>query len=169
MLVFTGFRLASPSEFMSVYRVGKEQLVIFVTTIIAVLATDLLIGIGIGIATKFAIHFLNGVSLKSVFFPYLDIEEDVNGAVTVHAAESAVFSNWIAFRRQLVAASLAQGKGVTLDLSDTKLVDHSVMENLHELEEEFHRAGVELKIVGLERHESLSDHPMAARKKVLAS
>ncbi|TWU43651.1 C4-dicarboxylic acid transporter DauA [Rubripirellula tenax] len=169
MLVFTGFRLASPSEFMSVYRVGKEQLVIFVTTIIAVLATDLLIGIGIGIATKFAIHFLNGVSLKSVFFPYLDIAEDVDGNVTVDAAESAVFSNWIAFRRQLTAASLAKGKGVTLNLSRTKLVDHSVMEKLHELDEEYHHAGVELNIVGLDGHKSLSNHPMAARKKVAVS
>ncbi|MDA8744405.1 SulP family inorganic anion transporter [Rubripirellula amarantea] len=165
MLVFTGFRLASPSEFMSVYRVGKEQLVIFVTTIIAVLSTDLLIGIGIGIATKFAIHYLNGVSPRSLLFPYLDIEENVDGEITVHAAESAVFSNWIAFRRQLVSASLVHGKGATIDFSNAHLVDHSVMEKLHELEDEFHRAGVELTIVGLDNHTPLSDHPMAARKR----
>lgn len=165
MLVFTGFRLASPNEFRHVYRVGKEQLVIFVVTIIAVLATDLLIGIGIGIATKLAIHFLNGVSLRSVFFPYLDIEENIDGDMLVDAHESAVFSNWIVFRRQVVAASLAKGKSVTIDMSDVRLIDHSVMEKLHELEDEFRRGGCELRVIGLDEHKPLSSHPFAARKR----
>lgn len=166
MLVFTGFRLASPTEFMNVYRVGKEQLVIFVTTIIAVLATDLLIGIGIGIATKFAIHYLNGVSLRSLFSPYIDIEETANGKVTVRVAQSAVFSNWIAFRRQVVEASLARGKDCTLDFANTHLIDHSTMEKLHELEDEFSRAGITLRVTGMDSHQPMSDHPMATRKLV---
>src|SRR5204863_6488632 len=56
MLVYTGFRLASPREFISVFRIGKEQLLIFVATLVGVLATDLLIGVAIGIAVKLAIH-----------------------------------------------------------------------------------------------------------------
>lgn len=164
MLVFTGFRLASPNEFLNVYRVGKEQLVIFVTTIVAVLATDLLIGIGIGIATKFAIHFLNGVSPRSWFVPDLDIHQDAADHVLVHASQAAVFSNWISFRGQLVNASLAHGKNCTLDFAKTHLIDHSVMGNLDELQDEFHRAGVKLEIIGLDHHRSLSNHPMAARK-----
>lgn len=166
MLVFTGFRLASPSEFMGVYRIGKEQLVIFVSTIIAVLATDLLIGIGIGIGVKLLIHWFNGVSIRSLMFPYLAVEEDSAGAITIRAKESAVFSNWLAFRRQVVTASLSRGKGATIDMSGTRLVDHSVMEKLHELEDEFHRAGVELKVVGLSDHRPLSEHPFAARKRI---
>ena len=35
MLVYTGFRLASPREFVHVFRIGREQLVIYVTTIVA--------------------------------------------------------------------------------------------------------------------------------------
>src|SRR5262249_24578589 len=52
MLVYTGFRLASPREFVHMYKIGREQLVVFVATIVAVLATDLLKGIAIGIAVK---------------------------------------------------------------------------------------------------------------------
>jgi MFS superfamily sulfate permease-like transporter len=163
MLVFTGFRLASPSEFLNVYRVGKEQLVIFVTTLVAVLATDLLIGIGIGITTKFVIHYLHGVSPRSWFIPDLDIHQDAEDHVSIRACSSAVFSNWISFRRQVVAASLAHGKNCTLDFTKTHLIDHSVMENLHELEEEFQRAGVSLNVIGLQDHIAMSNHPMAAR------
>ncbi|MEZ6087321.1 MAG: SulP family inorganic anion transporter [Pirellulaceae bacterium] len=165
MLVFTGFRLASPTEFLNVYRIGKEQLVIFVVTIIAVLATDLLIGIAIGIATKFAIHYANGVSLRSLLIPDLEIEESTEDGIVIRIAQSAVFSNWIAFRRQIVNASMMQGKSCTLDFNNAHLVDHSVMEKLHDLEDEFHRAGVELHVVGLEGHRSFSDHPFAARKR----
>ncbi len=132
------------------------------------LATDLLIGIGIGIATKFAIHLFNGVSIKSLLFPYLAIEEDIEGHVVIRAHESAVFSNWIAFRRQVVAANLAKGKPVEIDMSGTHLVDHSVMEKLHELEDEFHRAGVDFRVAGLDNHRGLSAHPHATRKRSLA-
>ncbi len=49
MLVYTGTRLAHPNEFRNVYRIGKEQLLLFVVTLVVVLATDLLIGVAAGI------------------------------------------------------------------------------------------------------------------------
>src|SRR5688500_10872080 len=131
MLVYTGFRLASPKEFINVFKIGREQLVIFVVTIVAVLATDLLIGIAIGIATKFLIHVINGVPPRSFFKPYLDVERTTDDTVEIRAKESAVFSNWIPFRRQIEQVGLIQKNNVIVDLSETRLVDHSVMEKLH--------------------------------------
>ena len=75
MLVYTGFRLASPREFVNVYKVGREQLAVFVTTIIAVLATDLLIGIAIGIALEFAIYLFSYPPLRSLFVPHTTVEK----------------------------------------------------------------------------------------------
>lgn len=164
MLIFTGFRLASPAEFLHVYRVGKEQLIIFVGTLVAVLLTDLLIGICVGIGIKFLIHLVNGVPIRSLFLPYLNAEVGPNNTVVIHAHHSAVFSNWILFRRRLLQLGSEGHENVTLDLSKTKLVDHSVMEKLHELEEEFHAMGLKFQVVGLENHRSMSDHPYAARK-----
>ena len=162
MLCYTGFRLASPKEFMNVFRIGVEQLVIFVVTIVAVLATDLLIGIGI--ATKFAIHAMNGVPPRSFFKPYLDVEPQEGGPVVIRAKESAVFSNWIPFRRQIEQIGLVQRNDVVVDLSETKLVDHSVMEKLHEMEELFQQEGLKFEVRGLDAHRQLSSHDMAARK-----
>jgi len=101
MLVYTGYRLAHPTEFLHVYRIGREQLAIFVTTLVAVLATDLLIGIGIGIALKMVIHVVNGVPVRSLFKPYLEVQEVDSNTSRIIARESAVFSNWIPFRRQI--------------------------------------------------------------------
>ncbi|HEX6985455.1 MAG TPA: SulP family inorganic anion transporter [Planctomycetaceae bacterium] len=169
MLVYTGFRLASPKEFVNVFKIGKEQLVIFVTTIVAVLATDLLVGIGIGIATKILIHAINGVPPRSFFKPYLDVERTTDDTVEIRAKESAVFSNWIPFRRQIEQLGLIQRNNVVVDLSETKLVDHSVMEKLHEMERLFQEEGLRFEVRGLDAHRQLSPHELAARKSGLTS
>lgn len=168
MLVYTGFRLAHPSEFLQMYRVGREQLLIFVVTLTAVLATDLLIGIAIGIALKIAIHVINGVPLSSLFKTFLDVETLGENTCVVHVHRSAVFSNWIPFRRQLEYLGMVQRQNVVVDLSQTFLVDHNVMDKLHELEQEFAQEGLTLTISGLERHQPLAEHERAARKRVHA-
>ena len=166
MLIYTGFRLAHPMEFLHVYKVGKEQLVIYVTTIIAVLATDLLIGIAIGIAVKFLIHLVNGVPIKSLFRPYMEVVPENDNTCRIVASHAAVFSNWILFRRQIVGAGLVECKNVIVDLSAVKLIDHTVMQKLRELEREFEAANLVLTVEGLENHRPLSDHPQAARKRL---
>ncbi|MCC9608233.1 SulP family inorganic anion transporter [Blastopirellula sp. JC732] len=165
MLIYTGFRLAHPREFVHVFKVGREQFVIYVTTLVAVLATDLLIGVGIGIALKFCIHIFNGAPLKSLFLPEIEVLEEQDGTYRIVAANSVVFSNWLAFRRKIVEAGLVQRHNVSVDLTDARLVDHTVMEKLHELERDFEREGLQLKIIGLDNHQPLSAHPHAARKR----
>ncbi len=167
MLVYTGYRLASPREFVNVFRIGSEQLLLFMVTIVGVLATDLLVGVGIGIALKFAIHALNGVPLHSFFKPFLQVTTLDDQTVQINAAGSAVFSNWLPFRRQIVQLGLVQGNDVVVNLAGTRLVDHSVMEKLEELTHDFEQAGRKLEVVGLEAHRGLSAHRHATRRRVM--
>ena len=102
MLVFTGFRLASPPSFAHMYHVGREQLVVFVATIVGVLATDLLVGIFIGIAVKALIHVLRGVPPLSLL-RLKAREQRSGGEVTLVVNDSAVFSTWLALRSRLQA------------------------------------------------------------------
>jgi MFS superfamily sulfate permease-like transporter len=165
MLVYTGCRLASPREFIDVFRIGAEQLVIFVATIAGVLATDLLVGVGIGVAVKFTIHAINGVPARELFKPFLDVTTIDGSTVRVDAGGSAVFSNWIPFRRQIERLGLVQRNDVILNLAGTRLVDSNVMEKLDELQGEFARAGLRLDVVGLDDHRPASAHPLAARRR----
>jgi MFS superfamily sulfate permease-like transporter len=168
MLVYTGYRLAHPTEFVHVYQIGREQLVIFVTTLVAVLATDLLIGIAIGIGVKLLIHVMNGVPMRALFKTFLDVEPQGTNTCLVRAHESAVFSNWIPFRRQIEDLGFVQRQNIILDVSDTKLIDHTVMDKLHEMQRDFQREGLTLEIVGLDAHLPLAQHQHAARKRGLA-
>ena len=169
MLVYTGYRLAHPLEFIHVYRIGKEQLAIFVITMVAVLATDLLIGIAIGILLKMMIHVTNGVPLKAMFKPYLDVEQFDENTSLIIARQSAVFSNWIPFRRQIEQIGLVQRRNLIVDVSDTQLVDHSVMEKLEEIGRDFEQEGLSFEVRGLETLQPLSRNSHAARKRGLAA
>lgn len=162
MLIYTGIRLASPREFLAVYRVGPEQLIIFASTLVGVLAIDLLWGIAIGIGVKFLLHAFNGVPLASFFAPQIDVRETAPHTYNVEVNASAVFSNWLMMRSKL--NKLTDAKSVTVDLSQSKLVDHTVMEKLHEMETDFHHRGCEFVIIGLDDHRSFSKHPFATRK-----
>jgi MFS superfamily sulfate permease-like transporter len=163
MLVFVGFRLAHPTEFYQIYRIGKEQLLTFVATLIGVLATDLLIGVAIGVGVELLVYWLD-VPTRSLFKPSLHVEPRGDDAVLVTARDSAVFTNWLVFRNRLLRLGLYDRKNVVLDLSATRLVDHSVMEKLHELERDFERAGFHLDVVGLDAHAPFSDHPFSGRR-----
>ena len=166
MLVFTGYRLASPKEFRHVLKIGREQLVIFVSTMVAVLATDLLIGIAIGIVVKFGIHIMHGAPIRSLFKPVLDIKQVSENSYLITARQSAVFSNWIPLKKKIESICKDERiTSLTLDFSDTRVVDHTVLEKLHQLQKEFEQHGRALIIEGLVDHQSLSSQPQAARRK----
>ena len=169
MLVFTGSRLAHPTEFMHVYRIGKEQLAVFVTTIVVVLATDLLIGVAAGILLKMMIHMANGVPLRSLFKSYIEVHEVNDTTSMIVARESAVFSNWIPFRRQIEDIGLVQKRNLILDLSNTNLVDNSVMEKLDEVRARFEQEGIGLEIHGLNALQPVSENPHATRRRGLVT
>lgn len=162
MLIFTGTRLASPTEFTKTYRIGPEQLVIFLTTMFVTIATDLLVGVGAGLVMKMVIHLVNGVPVGGLFKPA--VEEVVDAErVVLRVKHAAVFSNYLTIKKYIVKH--AEAKHVVVDFDDARLVDHTVMEKLHEQEDLFKRAGRKLELCGLDGHKSLSAHPLAARKK----
>lgn len=163
MLVYTGFRLASPREFVRTYKVGSEQFLVFVGTIIATLATDLLIGIAVGICLEVLFHLRHGCPVGGLLRPDVDIVPEGDRMVVVVVKQAAVFSNWLGLRSVILKEAVDRDD-VIIDLSHTHFVDHSVMEKLHQLEEDFAHSGKYLKVLGLDEHLPLSPHPLAARK-----
>ncbi|MFM8288410.1 MAG: SulP family inorganic anion transporter, partial [Planctomycetaceae bacterium] len=162
MLVYTGFRLAHPREFLSTWRVGLDQLAVFVTTIVATLATDLLLGIATGMVLKLALHFWHARTLKGMFRHDLEVAESPDGSAVIRVHGPAVFSNWLGLEK--VLSSFSPQQPITLDLQDAHLIDHSTMQRLVELESEYAAEGRGFQICGLDSHLSASAHPAATRR-----
>ncbi|MGZ4980899.1 MAG: SulP family inorganic anion transporter, partial [Methylobacter sp.] len=149
-------------EFAKVMGVGKEQLFMFVVTIIGVLATDLLIGVGIGILAKFAIHMLRGVRPNNLFKIHFVIEPRDADTVVVSIVGAAIFSNFMSLKTAL--AGLDSGKTVIFQLNNAYLIDHTVMEFLHDFQHNYERQGGQCEFLGLEYHDTFSEHPLAVRR-----
>lgn len=163
MLVYTGTRLASPKEFLHMYKLGVDQLVVFVGTVIGVLATDLLIGIVIGACLELGLHLLRGISWRSMWSPDLQISKQADQTI-VKPSDSAIFTTWIRLKRCLL--QLDPVERVVVDLSTAQIVDHTVMSKLDDLQRDWSHEGRQLAITGLENHRGTSSHPLSCRRRV---
>jgi MFS superfamily sulfate permease-like transporter len=162
LLVFTGFRLASPREFANVMGIGKEQLFIFIATIISVIATDLLIGVAIGILVKLAIHLMHGAKPNNLFKIHFTQNVQSDGSILIHIQGAAVFSNFMALKE--VLSQIEHGKTLIFDKSAVTLIDHTVMEFFHGFQHDYESQGGHCEFQGLDAHEAFSAHPLAARR-----
>lgn len=163
MLVAVGIKLAHPREFVHTFKVGKEQLAIFLVTIFFTLFEDLLIGIAAGMLLKIIIHLYNGVPLSALFKAPTIISFEGNNYL-VEIDKAAIFTNYIRIKSRL--ESIPPGFNVTINLQTTKLTDHSVMENLQHFKHDYESTGGIVTIIGLENHKPLSNHELAGRKMV---
>ncbi len=161
MLIYAGCRLAHYKEFLHMWHVGKEQLIIFLATIVGVLATDLLIGVGIGILAKFIIQMYYGVGPMDFFaMPAVVTQQGSSQKITLSGP--AVFTNWLRLKKLI--SSAPSDANVVIDCAKAKFLDHTVMSRLHDMERDFKQEGRTLTLTGLEQHRKLSHSPLAARK-----
>ena len=160
MLIGVGWKLAHPREFGHMAKIGADQIAVFITTIIFTLATDLLIGIGAGIVLKLLLHLGRGVKFRSLFSAKSQI---VGNTITVYNA--AVFSNFVKVKNKIHSFEFTDD--VILDLSDCVFIDHSVIETLYHIKNDFSTEVGSLTILGIEELKNVgsSTHLLAARRR----
>lgn len=161
LLIYAGFRLASPRAFAKTMDIGKEQLALFVVTIVAILASNILLGVFIGIAAKLMLHRWRGVGLRDLFHPSYSITQDAAGSYHVSVDGAAVFSNLIALQSRMMA--IPEGETVVFDLSSAALIDHTVMDYIDRYCQDYSERGGRCAILGLDLSRPSSSHPLAAR------
>jgi MFS superfamily sulfate permease-like transporter len=160
LLIGVGWKLTHPREFGHMAKIGMDQVAIFITTIIVTLATDLLVGIGAGIFLKILLHLFRGVPLNRMFKPNVRVEGN-----RVSIEEAAVFSNFIPVKKKILSFNYTD-KAI-VDFSNCHFVDHTVIETLYHIRDDFSAEGGELKIIGIEELQPVgkSKHPLAALKR----
>lgn len=165
MLITVGIKLAHPREFIQTFKIGKEQLAIFLVTIFFTLFEDLLVGIGTGMLLKIIIHVYHGAPVMSLFKAPV-VVSFTDDTYLFEIDKAAVFTNYLGIKSKLEA--IPPGFNVIIDLKNTQLIDHSVMENLHHFEHDYNINGGVCTIIGHQDHKPVSKHRLAARKKPIS-
>jgi len=187
ILIYVGWKLCEYKVFTKTYAVGRDQLIIFVITILAILGTDLLSGILIGVAAEVLMllyllmpsfrYVLAGrmsagnscvlmwANLKSLFqSPVIKVKELKREGVTHYemTISSLVCFNLLPLDKLL--SSLPDKEGVTLIVNESgRIIDHTAMEYLHQFEEECVRDGRVFELLGIENFVQFTGHSLAAR------
>jgi MFS superfamily sulfate permease-like transporter len=165
LLHFTGTRLASPSELGHAWKIGPDQLLLFTTTLVVTLATDLLVGVGVGLALKLVIHAIRGTYPTTVFLSRVErIRSGTELRLKLQGA--AAFPSLLKVQRELAHLD-RDVRRIVIDLNDARLVDHTFLCRIEAMAAEI--ATAKLEIEGLEGMRAASSHPHATRRKPVES
>ncbi|MFT7499290.1 MAG: MFS superfamily sulfate permease-like transporter [Porticoccaceae bacterium] len=166
ILVHTGFKLASPKVFKHAYDQGVEQLLFLSSTLIITLFTDLLYGIIGGILITLFLHILLAKVGFSRFFKLIyksgsKVYRLENGSYDVKLKG---ISNFLyALQLDKLLEEVPKGATVRIDMSKTRLVDLSIMENLIDFKRIQEDQGGDVKLIGLDNHVSSTSHNRALK------
>ena len=187
ILVYVGWRLCEYRVFQKTYAIGRDQIVIFLITVVAILATDLLFGIMIGIAAEIMmLAYLLSPSFRTVLTGRLNYSQatalvlrnlvDIFRSPVIKVKQneysgrpnyeitlgSVVCFNLLPLDKLL--QSLPQDASITLAASESgHIIDHTAMEYLHNFQEECLREGRAFRLMGMENYYQFTPHALSAR------
>ena len=143
ILLVIGYKLANLEVFRQMARLGWSQFLPFLTTIVAIVLTDLLTGIGIGLAVSIVIVLRNSF-LNSHF---IHEEHGIQGkpSLKMTLAEEVVFLNKGRIKKDL--NEVPEGAKVTIDMSRSFIIDHDVLEIISEFKNQAKRKNIDVTLI----------------------
>ncbi len=129
ILLVTGYKLASVKMFRDFYAKGMNQFIPFITTVVAIVFTDLLIGTLLGLACS--VFFLLRANFSNSFHERHEIHPQ-GEVIRLKLSQEVSFLNRGALLDRL--SSLPANSNVVLDASDTQFIDHDVLEIIREFD-----------------------------------
>lgn len=145
ILFLVGYKLAKPSLFKQMYSLGKTHFVPFMVTILGIVFTDLLTGIGMGLAV--AIFYVLYNNYKKPFL--FEDKHFKDGKIHLVLAEDVTFLNKASIQRTL--SQIPDGSKVVIDASKTINIDFDVIEIIDEFEVNAKYRNIDLTIIERER------------------
>ncbi|MCY4779368.1 SulP family inorganic anion transporter [Sphingobacterium sp. UT-1RO-CII-1] len=167
ILLHTGYKLAKPSLFKSMYGKGLDQFIPFFVTVLAIVATDLLKGVGIGILVSMFYIFRANIQNAFIFHFSKDTDQDNEDGskVKITLAEEVTFLNKAAIQKQLYALPKTV-KSVTIDGRNSKFLDKDVIEVIKDYEHNARIKGIEIILIDI-TYKKQPQEQFLKRKKVM--
>ena len=166
LLVYTGFKLASPAVFKKAYNQGIEQLIFFTGTMILTIYTNLLIGLLGGLLLALITHMLLArLSIpqffKMVYKSRTKLVKLKDGSFDLKIRGIANFLGIL--KVDNLITQIPSGANVNIDLSETRLVGITYMDYLVEFLKSQRDSGGRVFITGLDSHVSSTTYNRALK------
>ncbi|MBA2328798.1 MAG: SulP family inorganic anion transporter [Flavisolibacter sp.] len=130
ILLVTGYKLAKVAIFKQMFQNGKYQWAPFMVTVIAIVFTDLLTGVGLGLVAA-VIALLYG-NLKNSYFFHKENHHQ-GEVIKIHLSEEVSFLNKASIK--LTLDHLPENSTVIIDASKSQYIDFDVLELIKEFKE----------------------------------
>lgn len=148
ILFVVGYKLAKPELFVKMYKTGAYHFVPFVATILGLVFTNLLVGIGIGLVIALVSVLLENYKVAGYY------HEEHEGTTTIlRLSEQVTFLNKANILQTL--DSIPNHSKVIIDASDSMYIDFDVYEIILNYKVEAKRKDIELEIINLNGYGSL--------------
>jgi SulP family sulfate permease len=131
ILLTVGYKLAKPALFKETYKLGWEQFVPFISTVIAILATDLLKGIIVGMILG-GFYALRHSYRNSYYKKETKTMEDGKMLHHIELAQEVSFFNKASIIKAL--SEIQSNSKVIIDCTYSKSIDHDVIEIIKDFE-----------------------------------
>jgi MFS superfamily sulfate permease-like transporter len=143
ILFVVGYKLAKPVLFRQMYGLGWKQFLPFIVTVLGIIFTDLLIGIGLGLANGLMVIVYKNYQNSH----FLHIEDKSNGQTKLKMtlSEEVTFMNKGAILRAL--DSIEEDAYLELDVRNTKYLDNDVIEILEEFADKARQRNIHVKLI----------------------
>lgn len=143
VLFIVGYKLAKPALFKTMYNLGWKQFVPFIVTIVGIVFTDLLVGIGLGLAVGIVVILIKSYQNSH----FLHIQDKSNGKhrILMTLAEEVTFFNKGAILKELDA--LPENSYLELDVRKTRYLDNDIIEILEDFSEKAKNRGIDIKLI----------------------
>jgi MFS superfamily sulfate permease-like transporter len=145
VLLLVGFKLTKPALYRTQWKLGWAQFIPFIVTILAILFTDLLKGVGIGLAVGF--FFILKANAEAAFI--VDDTNEIPGVHYLRLSEHVSFLNKASVAQTLDA--LPHNSRVIVDGTRSLTIDHDVLEAIQEFREVAPERGIELELRGIKQ------------------
>lgn len=154
LLLMVGYKLTKISLFKSMYKLGWEQFIPFIVTVIAIQFSDLLRGIGIGMAVSFFFILRNNYKIAS--FKHIEDEDKKGDKITIQLAEDVSFLNKGSIA--LTLRGLPDNSHVIIDGSNSQYIDIDVLEIIHDFKNTAVLKNIKLELLNIPEFKGAPGH-----------
>jgi len=163
ILFMVGYKLAKPALFKSMYKNGWMSFVPFIVTILGIVFTDLLTGIGIGMVVAIFIILYNNYRKP---FLFEKSEHLSDGIIRIELPEDVTFLNKANIQRAL--SQIPDYSKVIIDASKSINMDIDIIEILDDFESQADNRHIDLTVIERKR-KGLDKRPAALFEKEVIS